>query len=151
MFHFPPNLLFETLFTLVNIYSYTQGQCRNTCKPLCTISACMTWYPGTHCQNWRPKVTALHCVMLVFVDDDDHDDNNDNNDNGTLNWVNCHFTSLFIVLIQIVQVFTIISWCHLYIKMHSSLSTASNPAMSWYILHPSSAQLQAVTNTDHYG
>jgi hypothetical protein len=40
-------------------------------------------YPGTHHQNWRPKVTALHCavVMLVFVDDDDHDDNKDNNDN----------------------------------------------------------------------
>jgi len=90
MFHFPPHLLFETLFTLLNIYSYTQGQCRNTCKPLCTLSACMTWYPGTHNQNWRPKVTALHrvVVMLVFVNDDDHDDNDNNdndNDNGTSN------------------------------------------------------------------
>jgi len=34
--------------------------------------------------------------------------------------------------------------------MHSSLDTASNLAMSLYILPPSSAQLQAVNNTDHY-
>jgi hypothetical protein len=63
VFHFPRHLLFETVCALVNIYRVT-----------------LKVNVETH-QNWRPKVTALHCVvvMLVYVDDNVHYDN----DNGT--------------------------------------------------------------------